>query len=138
MNLDSFSLATLVIHDVPRPDSENEGLLLTNAAVGLDPQIRGYFERKITQSLRNHGLEVIADETASPVVRDGVSAVLVEDTSMQVRRVVIQPVFSPLGSDRSIKGTSSRSLNLNANKGSGCEFRESATMRRPQCSSSVT
>lgn len=78
MNLDSFQLGTLVVHDVPQPDEERDALVLTNAEVPLDAQLRGYFERKITQSLRNRGLEVIADATGAAVVRDGVASVLGE------------------------------------------------------------
>lgn len=76
MNPDSFRLASLVVHDVPQPGEEREGLILTDAAVPLDAQLRGYFERKITQSLKRRGLEVIADATGSSVARDGVAAIL--------------------------------------------------------------
>ncbi|HLX32603.1 MAG TPA: nucleoid-associated protein [Gaiellaceae bacterium] len=78
MNLDSFQLASLVVHDVPQPNPDSEGLILTDAEIPLDGQIRGYFERKIKQSLRNRGLEVIADANASSVVKDGVSALLID------------------------------------------------------------
>jgi hypothetical protein len=76
LNLDSFRLGTLVVHDVPQPDEEREGLILTDTEIRLDAQLRGYFERKITHSLRNRGLEVMADMTGSPIVRDGVDAIL--------------------------------------------------------------
>lgn len=76
MNLDSFRLGSLVVHDVPQPGTEDEGLLLTEAEIPLDEQIRSYFERKIKQSLRNGGLEVAADPNGAPTVREGVAAIL--------------------------------------------------------------
>lgn len=75
MNVDSFRLTSLVVHDVPQPDEEREGLLLTDAEIPLDAQLRGYFERKITQSLTNRGLEAIADPNESGTVRDGVASI---------------------------------------------------------------
>ena len=76
MNPDTFQLSSLVVHDVPQPGAEGGGLILTDAPVPLDDQLRSYFQGKITQSLKQHGLEAIADPTASPVVREGVSQVL--------------------------------------------------------------
>lgn len=76
MNLDSFRLTSLVVHDVPQPDEEGEGLILTDAEIPLDTQLRGYFERKVIQSLVKSGLEAIADPNESPVVRDGVVTIL--------------------------------------------------------------
>jgi len=61
---------------VPQPDEEREGLILTDAEVPLDAQLRRYFERKIIQSLTNRGLEAIADQNESAIVRDGVGSIL--------------------------------------------------------------
>jgi hypothetical protein len=82
VNLDSFQIASLVVHDVPQPDDEREGLILTDAEVPLDAQLRGYFERKIRQSLRSRGLEVIADPAGSDVARDGVTSVLADEAQL--------------------------------------------------------
>jgi hypothetical protein len=82
VNLDSFNLQSLVVHDVPQPDDDREGLILTDAEVPLDAQLRGYFERKITQSLRSRGLEVIADPTGSEVAREGVTTILAEPAQL--------------------------------------------------------
>jgi len=82
LNLDSFNLQALVVHDVPQPDDEREGLILTDAEVPLDAQLRGYFERKITQSLRSRGLEVIADPTGSDVAREGVTSILADQAQL--------------------------------------------------------
>lgn len=76
MNLDTFCLTSLVVHDVPQPDEEGDGLILTDAEITLDAQLRRYFERKIIQSLTNRGLEAVADPNESAIVRDGVSAIL--------------------------------------------------------------
>jgi hypothetical protein len=76
VNLDSFHLSTLVVHVVPQPDEEREGLILTDAEVPLDAQLRSYFERKIGQSLRSRGLEVVTDPTGSEIVREGVGSIL--------------------------------------------------------------
>lgn len=76
MNLDSFRLTSLVVHDVPQPDEDREGLILTDSEIPLDAQLRGYFERKIVQSLTNRGLEVIADPNETAIVRDGVGLIL--------------------------------------------------------------
>ena len=82
MNLNSFRLTSLVVHDVPQPDEEREGLILTDAEIPLDAQLRGYFERKITQSLGNRGLEAIADPNESATVRDGVASLLADHTEL--------------------------------------------------------
>lgn len=91
MNLDSFHLNSLVVHDVPQPDEEHAGLILTDAEVPLDAQLRRYFERKVTQSLHNRGLEVIADVTGSAEVRDGVASILGDsDQLVPVSQAVAQ------------------------------------------------
>src|SRR6266566_2987711 len=90
VNLDSFELETLVVHDVPQPDEDREDLILTEAEVPLDAQLRGYFERKIKQSLRNRGLEVVADATGAAAVRDGVASVLAEPAEL----VVVSQAFA--------------------------------------------
>jgi hypothetical protein len=76
VNLDSFRLGALVVHDVPQPDEEREGLILTDAEIPLDAQLRGYFERKIIQSLTNRGHEAIADPNEGAIVRQGISRIL--------------------------------------------------------------
>jgi hypothetical protein len=89
VNLDSFHLTSLVVHDVPQPDEQREELILTDAEVPLDAQLRGYFERKIRQSLTNRGLEVIADANESDVVRDAVGAALADHAQLvQVSQAV--------------------------------------------------
>jgi hypothetical protein len=82
VNFDSFRLASLVVHDVPQPDEEREELILTDAEIPLDAQLRGYFERKIIQSLTKRGLEAIADLNEGAIVRDGVTSILADSTEI--------------------------------------------------------
>jgi hypothetical protein len=82
MNLDSFQLGNIVIHDVPRTGDENQELLLTDAPVALDAELRGYFRRKVVDSLKKRGLEVVADETASPVIRNAIAEIARDPTRL--------------------------------------------------------
>jgi hypothetical protein len=91
MNIDSFTVDTAVIHDVPRPEQEGEGLVLTDAPIALDAQLRGYFRRKIVESLTLRGLDVVADPTATDAVRIAVASILTDpeqlvDASKDVAR----------------------------------------------------
>jgi 37-kD nucleoid-associated bacterial protein len=83
LNLDSFRLASLVVHDVPQPGEERaDSLILTDAEVPLDDQLRAYFERKITQSLITRGLEAISDPNETAVVRAGVASILADKSEL--------------------------------------------------------
>jgi 37-kD nucleoid-associated bacterial protein len=75
VNLDSFSVETAVIHDVPRAREDGGGLTLTDAPIALDDQLRRYFRRKIVESLKLRGLDVVADPTASAAVRAAVASI---------------------------------------------------------------
>ena len=66
MNISWFRLSSLVIHEVPQPDDDGDGLILTDSTVPLDLQLRSYFERKVVQSLETRGLAVIADPPPNP------------------------------------------------------------------------
>src|SRR4051794_36241086 len=76
MDLSTFEVQDVVLHDVPRPGGEDETLVLTDQVVDLDEQLRSYFRRKITRSLASRGLEVLADPNESATVRDAVSEVV--------------------------------------------------------------
>jgi hypothetical protein len=76
MNLDSFQIAELLIHDVPLPNDDGEQVLLTDAPIDLDTDLRQYFRRKIVESLKKRGLDVVADPDGSSLVRESVAAVL--------------------------------------------------------------
>lgn len=65
----------MVVHSVPQPGDEFERLTLTEAPIALDDDLRGYFETKVKDSLREVGLQVVADELAASVVREGVALI---------------------------------------------------------------
>ena len=85
MNLGSFEISALVIHDVPRPNDDGVDVLLTDAPIDLDADLRQYFQRKIIESLTKRGLDVGADLEGSPVARDSVAAII-EDVNELVPR----------------------------------------------------
>ncbi|HEX6681093.1 MAG TPA: nucleoid-associated protein [Gaiellaceae bacterium] len=76
MNLDTFQIADLVIHDVPLPNEEGLDVILTDAPIDLDPDLRRYFRRKIIDSLKKRGLDVVADTDETPIAREAVRAIL--------------------------------------------------------------
>lgn len=75
MNIASLQIHELVVHNVPQRSDEFEELTLTDAPIDLDDELRRYFEDKTKGSLKERGLQVVADETATAVVRDGVAAI---------------------------------------------------------------
>lgn len=75
MNIASLQIHELVVHNVPQRSDEFEELALTDAPIALDEELRRYFEDKTKGSLKERGLQVVADETAAAVVRDGVAAI---------------------------------------------------------------
>lgn len=81
MNFESFHVRSLMVHDVPRPEEE-EPLILTDAPVKLDDQLRAYFRRKVIASLASRGLEVVADTTAKSTVRNAVRGILADGSSL--------------------------------------------------------
>lgn len=82
MNLDSFQIASAVVHDIPRGGSEDEALVLTDAPIALDDALRAYFRKKIIKSLGIRGLDVVADPDGAVCVRDGVAAMLADPDSL--------------------------------------------------------
>jgi hypothetical protein len=75
VNVDALRIVSLVVHSVPQSGDEFDHLTLTEAPIALDDELRRYFEDKIRDSLREDGLEVVADQVASDVVREGVKEV---------------------------------------------------------------
>jgi hypothetical protein len=69
VNLDSFEVEAVMVHDVPRGNDEEERLQLTDVPIELDPDLRRYFRRKILTSLGERGVEVVADENEDDTVR---------------------------------------------------------------------
>jgi hypothetical protein len=81
MNPDSFQVGSAIVHDVPRPE-EGSQPVLTDAPVELDDALRNYFRRKVTQSLKTRGVEVVADQTGNPVVRDAVKRIRADERTL--------------------------------------------------------
>lgn len=75
MNLSSLRIADLVVHNVPQRGAEFEDLVLTEAPIELDDDLRRYFEDKTKASLKERGLQVVADDTASGTVRVGIATI---------------------------------------------------------------
>jgi 37-kD nucleoid-associated bacterial protein len=75
VNIDSLRIVDLVVHNVPQPSDEFEPLTLTEAPIELDDELRRYFEEKTKVSLKERGLQVVADEAQAAVVRDGVARI---------------------------------------------------------------
>lgn len=80
MNLDSLKVRALMVHDVPRPE-DDDPLLVTDAPVQLDDQLRAYFRRKVIASLTTRGIDVVADPTARPVVREAAQGILSDESA---------------------------------------------------------
>lgn len=68
MNLDTFDIEAVVVHDVPRGNSDEDQLTLTDEPIELDDDLRRYFHRKIVASLRERGVEVVADPNEDDTV----------------------------------------------------------------------
>jgi hypothetical protein len=76
MNLESFKIRSVMLHDIPRGNEEDEAPTLTDAPIDLDTDLRKYFRGKIVTSLRDHGVEVVADTNEDDTVRTAVARVL--------------------------------------------------------------
>jgi hypothetical protein len=83
MDISTFQVGGAVIHEVPRRDQGQE-LVLTDAPVPLDNQLRAYLRRKIVESLEQRGLEVVADLEGSPNVRNGVAEIIADEAQLVV------------------------------------------------------
>jgi hypothetical protein len=82
MNLDTFHISDLMIHDVPLPGGEGEDVILTDEPIDLDTDLRRYFRGKIIGSLKKRGLDVLADPEGSPTVRSAVAAILADERNL--------------------------------------------------------
>lgn len=71
MELDSFEITEVVVHDVP-VSSTGEPMRLTEGAVDLDEELRQYFRSKIVRSLTARGLDIVVDPAGDPTVQDQV------------------------------------------------------------------
>jgi hypothetical protein len=82
MNIDSFQIGDIVIHDVPLPSDDGDDVILTDAPIELDVDLRRYFRDKIVGSLKKRGLEVVADPEGEATVREAVAAILADNREL--------------------------------------------------------
>jgi hypothetical protein len=76
VNLSSFAVDQVMIHDVPRGNDTDEEVVLTDLPIELDADLRQYFRRKIIDSLSERGVEVVADNDEDAIVRQALARVL--------------------------------------------------------------
>ena len=85
MDLDAFQLERLVIHDVPLPNVHGVDVILTDAPIELDADLRSYFREKIVDSLKKRGLDVRANADQSAMVREAVAAIIANEGVLVAR-----------------------------------------------------
>lgn len=107
-----FAISTVMIHDVPRGDSDATEMTLTDAPIQLDDQLREYFRSKIATSLQR-GVDVIIDPTQDSTVCDAIVGIIREPASLPDQSRVIaarlhkvQTGVNPAGLVTVIYGTS--------------------------------
>lgn len=112
MNVSTFAIDAVMVHDVPRGNDRDDQLTLTDEPIELDQDLDAYFRRKILVSLRERGLEVVADENEDDTVRTAVAGIiadprrLVEDSRIIARRLDdVQTGRNPPGLLAVIAGT---------------------------------
>lgn len=81
MDWNALTVDRAVVHYVPAErtgdgSGEQNGLLLTDTAIELDPALRAYFRDKIASRLSSKGMEVVADAEQVQTVPQAVRAVL--------------------------------------------------------------
>lgn len=82
MNLDSFKVEAVMVHDVPRGNDDDEELTLTDLPIDLDLDLRRYFRRKIVASLGERGVEVVADGNEDDSVRSAIARVIADPNEL--------------------------------------------------------
>lgn len=112
MNLDTFTVDAVMVHDVPRGNDEAEELTLTDEPIDLDNDLRRYFRRKIVASLHERGIGVVADHHEDDTVRAAVARAIAHPTDLvDASRVIaerldqVQTGRNPAGLLAAITGT---------------------------------
>jgi hypothetical protein len=80
MDIGALHVNNAVVHYVPT--TSDEDLLLTDRAVVLDAQLRGYFRDKVMGTLTTRGLDVVVDAAEQQNVPEAVAAII--DTPAQL------------------------------------------------------
>lgn len=71
-----------MIHDVPRGNDPDEGVILTDDPIQLDTDLRQYFRRKIVDSLTERGVDVTADADEDGTVRAALAKLLADPNEL--------------------------------------------------------
>jgi hypothetical protein len=79
MNLGTFFLSSLIVHDVPRRAAD-AGVVLSDVESGLDQSLRNFFRERMIRSLKNQAFEVECDPDATSPVPQLVSTLLPDST----------------------------------------------------------
>ena len=82
MNLDSFAVDAVMVHDVPRGNDEDEQLTMTDEPIALDKDLRRYFRRKIVDSLTERGVEAVADGNEDDTVLTSVARLIAKPAEL--------------------------------------------------------
>ena len=77
-----FAIESVMIHDVPRGGRDSSEMTLTDAPINLDDQLREYFRSKITNSLKNRGVEIIIDPCQVSTAYDAVARIIVSSSRL--------------------------------------------------------
>lgn len=76
MNWDELTVDAVVVHYVPTSrDDPDTNLLLTDAAIPLDPALHQYFRGKIVDRLENKGLQVVNDPAVESPASEAVRSI---------------------------------------------------------------
>jgi hypothetical protein len=84
VNIDTFLIAEVMIHDIPRGNDVEEQLILTDDPITLDADLRRYFRQKIVGSLRERGVDVVADLNEDGRVRNEVARIIANPSNLPV------------------------------------------------------
>lgn len=82
MDLATFAIAEVMIHDIPRGNNPDEELVLTDDPITLNDDLRRYFRRKIISSLEDRGVKVVADANEDDSVRREVATVIADPKNL--------------------------------------------------------
>ena len=82
MKLSTFSIDSVMIHDIPRGNDAEEELVLTDDPITLDTDLRRYFRQKIVVSLEERGVEVVSDPNEDDTVRAAVSLIVANPSEL--------------------------------------------------------
>lgn len=80
MNLGSFFIESLIVHDVPRrtPGSTIDQIVFSGAASDLDQELRNFFRERMNRSLARQAYQVEHDPAETSPVPDHVGAIIAQ------------------------------------------------------------